>query len=253
MNSFSGVEVEARSAGGIRYSTSVFSPGFATALHQHEEAYFCLVVEGSSVQRSGGAERLRERGRAYYYPAGEPQSERFGYGGGRLFSVQLSAEVLAGLPDSTRLPARSAELAGPGALVFRRLFRACGEDSLALEDLTMRLVGAVAGDHGHVLPWAPIVRDYLHAHFRDKPTLRQIAAAAGLHPVHLCRAFPQRFGVTIGDYLRALRVDHAARQLQATDRPIADIALDVGFSSQAHLTRELKSLLGTTPAAYRRR
>src|SRR5262245_51488501 len=127
MGSFSGVEVEARTAGGIRYSTSVFPPGFVTAPHQHDEAYFCLVVEGNSAQRSGGVERRRERGRAYFYPAGEPQSERFGRSGGRLFSVQLSAGVLAELRDASRLPERSAELAGPGALVFRRLYRTCGK------------------------------------------------------------------------------------------------------------------------------
>ncbi len=242
-----------RSAGGIRCSTSVFTPRFATAPHAHDEAYFCLVVEGSSAQRSGGAERLRERGCAYFYPAGEQQSERFGRQGGRLFSVQLSAAVLAGLPDATRLPQTSSELAGPGALLVRRLFGVDRDDACAVLDLTMLLVGTLARDQGAGSAWAPLVRDYLHAHFRDKPTLEQIAAAVGLHPVHLCRAFPQRFGVTLGAYLRALRVDCAARQLVATERSLADIALDAGFSSQAHLTRELKKHLGTTPAAYRRR
>jgi AraC family transcriptional regulator len=253
VSSFSGVEVEVRSAGGIRCSTSVFPPRFETAPHAHDEAYFCLVVEGSSAQRSGGAERVRERGRAYFYPAGEQQSERFGRPGGRLFSIRLGPGVISGLPEATRLPERSSELAGLGALLVRRLFGLAGDDPCAVEDLTLLLVGTLARDQGAGSAWAPLVRDYLHAHFREKPTLGQIAAAVGLHPVHLCRAFPQRFGVTIGAYLRALRVDCAARQLVATERPLADIALDAGFSSQAHLTRELKKHLGTTPAAYRRR
>jgi AraC family transcriptional regulator len=98
-----------------------------------------------------------------------------------------------------------------------------------------------------------IARDFLHEHFAEKLSLRRIAAAAGVHPVHLCRAFPRKFGVTVGDYLRALRVDDAARQLAATRRPIAEIALDAGFDSQSHLTRHFRARLGVTPAAYRAR
>jgi AraC family transcriptional regulator len=252
MSSFHGVEVQALTSSGIRYGTRDFPAHFATAPHTHEEAYFCLVVDGASAQRSGRGEHLRDRGRAYFYPAGEVQSERFGPKGSRLFSVQLGGSVLAELRETVRLPQRSSELDGLAALTVRRLeLESRRGDALGLEELTMLLVGALARESRSAVRWAPIVRDYLHARFKDKPTLAQIAAAAGLHPVHLCRAFPQRFGVTLGDYLRGLRVDYAARQLVATDRVIVDIALDAGFSSQAHLTREMRKLLGTTPAAYR--
>ena len=252
-SAFSGREVEALAAGGIRCSTTVFPPGFATAPHAHAEAYFCLVVDGQSAQRSGGQERLRERGRAYFYPPGEVQDERFGRRGGRLFSVRLSAAFLAHLPGADRLPERSAELAGPAALQVRRLWSSCPGSPLDVEALTLALLAALSRERCDGARWAPAVRDYLHAHFREKPSLREIAAVVGLHPVHLCRAFPRRFGVTLGAYLRALRVDHAARQLLSTQRSIAEVALDAGFSSQAHLSRELRKLLGTTPAALRRR
>ena len=253
MSAFHGVELGSSRLGGVRYRTSAYPSDFATAAHAHEEPYFCLVVGGSSRQRSGNQERFREHGSAYFYPSGEVQSERFGERGSRLFSIELGAEARAQLCESTRLPESSAELTGLSALALRRLYLEWrAEDSLCIEDLTQLLVGSLVREGCDAVRWAPTVRDYLHVHFRERLTLARIAREAGVHPVHLSRAFPKRFGVTLGAYLRGLRLDHAARQLAATDRPIAEIALDAGFASQAHLTRELKRQLGTTPASYRR-
>jgi AraC family transcriptional regulator len=254
MSAFHGVEVEAREVGGLRYRTSVFAPGSATQPHAHETAYFCLVLEGHSDQRAGRIERSRECGRAYFYPSGEVHSERFGRQGSRLFSVEIGGAALADTGLERRLPGASLELAGLAALMLRRVHLEAYEgDGLGIENQALALIGVLAGESCDHLRWAPIVRDYLHSHFREKVTLRELALAAGLHPVHLCRAFPRRFGVTVGKYLRALRADHAARLLRKTDRSVAEIALEAGFSSQPHLTRELKRLLGTTPAAYRQR
>lgn len=202
MSSFSGQEVQVLTAGDVRYSTSIFPPGFVTAPHAHETAYFCLVVDGVSAQRSGGKQRLRDRGRAYYYPPGESQEERFGKGGSRLFSVQMSTAVLAHLPGADRLPERSLELAGPAALLVRRLFGSCPHDPLDVEDLTMMLVAAMTRERCEGARWAPAVRDYLHAHFRDKPTLllvltgpataRRLATARCSSRTRRCRPRPRR-------------------------------------------------------------
>jgi len=253
VSAFHGVEIQSRSVGGVRWTTSAFPAGFSTPRHAHDEAYFCLVLAGSSRQRSGQDERFRVPGRAYFYPSGEVQSECFGRRGSRLFSVAIGAAVLERSGDASVMPRASFELAGPSALRLRRLaHEARGGDLLCVEDLALELVAALIRERCHSVRWAPVVREYLHAHYSEKLTLQEIARVADLHAVHLCRAFSQRFGLTLGQYLRALRVDHAARELVATDRPIADIAVAAGFASQPHMTREWRRHLGTTPAAYRR-
>ena len=110
--SFHCVESESATPGGVRFRTCVFPPHFATPPHQHDGAFFCLVLDGVSDQRSGSEERRRDRGRAYFYPAGETQCERFGATGGRIFTVDLPSTDM-------RLPRGSSELAGWPAL--RRL------------------------------------------------------------------------------------------------------------------------------------
>jgi AraC family transcriptional regulator len=47
-------------------------------------------------------------------------------------------------------------------------------------------------------------------------------------------------------------MEWAAALLAGTEQSIADIALETGFSSQAHLTTAFQRLYRTTPAAYRR-
>ena len=74
-----------------------------------------------------------------------------------------------------------------------------------------------------------------------------------VEPTRLLRGFRRFLETTPADYLRQLRVDQARRLLAETERPIADIALETGFTDQSHLTRVFRRLLGETPAASRRR
>lgn len=83
-------------------------------------------------------------------------------------------------------------------------------------------------------------------------SVHDLAAAVGL-PV---KSFRLRFRETTGQrphsYLVASRLDSAQRKLSGTGQPIADIALELGFSSQAHLTMAFTRHIGISPASYRR-
>ncbi len=50
-----------------------------------------------------------------------------------------------------------------------------------------------------------------------------------------------------------MRINAACELLTTTDRTIADIAGDVGFYDQSHLTNEFVRRKGLTPARYRER
>jgi AraC family transcriptional regulator len=238
---FHEIEREWQTDGGLRLRVSNCAPHASTPPHAHERPFVCLILGGTSVQRAGTRELTRDRGRAYFYPADEVQSERFGAAGGRIFTLEVAGVA--------RLPDASSELTGPAALFLRRCWTS--GDDLDRDEAAASLAGVLSRDREDVLRWMHVARDFLHAHFAEKLTLRRIAGAVGVHPVHLCRAFPHRFGTTVGEYLRALRVDDAARRLASTDEPIAAIAIDAGFDSQSHLTRHFRARLGVTPAVYR--
>jgi AraC-like DNA-binding protein len=78
----------------------------------------------------------------------------------------------------------------------------------------------------------------------------ELAAATGCSRYTLYRAFRSAFGLSPGDYQRQLRL-RAARRLLASGRGPAEVAAEVGFADQAHLTRWFVRTFGVTPGAYR--
>jgi AraC-like DNA-binding protein len=83
-------------------------------------------------------------------------------------------------------------------------------------------------------------------------TLDAMARAAALSASRLHALFRQETGLSPHDWLLRRRLERACALLAATARPIADIAIEAGFSDQSVLTRAMRSAMDTTPAAYRK-
>jgi AraC family transcriptional regulator len=96
------------------------------------------------------------------------------------------------------------------------------------------------------------VLDYMEAHLGEDLSILTLAAEAEVSPGHFARAFKRATGRSVHQHLLRRRVEWAAALLRDTVQPIVDMALAVGFCSQAHLTTAFQRVYGTTPAAYRR-
>jgi AraC family transcriptional regulator len=79
----------------------------------------------------------------------------------------------------------------------------------------------------------------------------RMAAEVGLPRSTFAAAFKRAKGMPVHQYLLRMRADQAADLLRSTDFPIADIAQQVGFAHQAHMTRVLHRLKRLTPAQIR--
>lgn len=71
----------------------------------------------------------------------------------------------------------------------------------------------------------------------------------GISAYALIRAYKRMFALTPVQHQMALRVD-AACELLANGANVSDAAAELGFSDQAHLTREFKKRIGCTPGSY---
>ena len=99
--------------------------------------------------------------------------------------------------------------------------------------------------------WLDRARQYLHDRYADPLHLSDIAYEVGVEPERLARTFRRAFGEPMASYLRRLRVEVAATMLAGGDSPISQVAADVGFADQSHMTRCFARYLGITPARYR--
>jgi AraC-like DNA-binding protein len=94
---------------------------------------------------------------------------------------------------------------------------------------------------------------FLERGFPRPITTRDVAGAAGISVPRLHALFAQWLGQGPGQYLAALRLDHARDRLIRSSEPVAEIALAAGYSEQSAFTRAFRRRFGETPAAFRRR
>jgi AraC family transcriptional regulator len=96
------------------------------------------------------------------------------------------------------------------------------------------------------------VRAAIEAQLGDSLSIEKLAELLSMSPYYFSRTFKATFGQSPHAFVLDQRVDAACRALRSDkDRPIAEIANAVGFSSQSHLTETFRRRLGTTPARWR--
>ncbi len=78
-----------------------------------------------------------------------------------------------------------------------------------------------------------------------------IARELGVHKSHLVRAFSNAVGMAPQTYMRQVRVAKS-RELISEGSKLSEVALMLGFSDQAHLTREFKKVFGVPPGVLSR-
>ncbi|MEP0925435.1 AraC family transcriptional regulator [Leptolyngbya sp. ST-U4] len=95
------------------------------------------------------------------------------------------------------------------------------------------------------------VLNYIHTHLDRDLSLAELADVINISPTYFASLFKQAIEISPHQYVIQQRVEQAKLMLSKTDLAIADIALQVGFSSQSHLTQQLKRLTGMTPKQIR--
>lgn len=134
-----------------------------------------------------------------------------------------------------------------------------GAHPLALDELSIGFCEAAFGSEKIDAP-SPLggrgatlatAKEYLHAHYRGPITLADVAAAVGVSPIYLTQLFKRSLGMSLHQYVIALRLNEAFFELG--DAPdITGLALDFGFSSHSHFTAVFRSRFGATPSSIRR-
>ncbi len=91
--------------------------------------------------------------------------------------------------------------------------------------------------------------DYINDHLEQELSLSNLAAVVQMSPFHFARLFKQSTGLAPHQFVIRCRVERAKELLLQGKLGIADIAVEVGFANQSHLTRHFKRIVGVTPRA----
>ncbi len=96
------------------------------------------------------------------------------------------------------------------------------------------------------------VKDYIEAHYDEPLTVEQIAREVYLSASRLSHIIKGELGMTLGDYISRIRIVKAKELLGEKDRPISQVAQEVGFPDQSYFTKVFKKIEKCTPKVYRK-
>lgn len=247
---------------GCRATEARFSAGDVLHPHEHDRPIIAVMLRGSFDTAIAGHRFECRPDWAWTEPCEERHANFIGRAGARVLVLQPDPqhaplyETIGPLVDTVahvQVPQVSLD-------ARRVLAEMDHNDTLSALSIDALLVGMLVAvsrssdarrERGSPA-WLKRVRDRLHDEFRSPPSVAELATTAGVTPTHLCHAFRQRTGTTIGEYVRQVRAAWAAEQLRSTELSLSVIALSAGYADQSHFTREVRRLLGARPSDYRR-
>lgn len=92
---------------------------------------------------------------------------------------------------------------------------------------------------------------YVEHHYRDNPTLTELAALSGYSLSRFKTKFKEVVGIPPANYISMRKLEYAKEQLSKTDFSITQIALDAGFSSSNYFGTTMKRTTGHSPHDFR--
>lgn len=246
---------------GLSINAGTYPAGSAMAIHTHEEARFVLQLKGMTKHDVRKETRLVTPSTLLFIPAGEPHADCF---------LKNSDAFIIGMEDHwlSRYQQIVPFLRTPSlfqkdtaaALALRMSREAAAPDNLSplmLDGLALELLTVVARTMAAPAEtgtprWLRQTQELLHAHFTEELSIETLAKTAGVNPAHLMRTFRQRYRVTIGEYVRKLRIEHACLLLASSEVTSTQVAHAVGFHQQSHFCRAFKAQIGVTPSEFQK-
>jgi AraC-like DNA-binding protein len=246
-----------------RYIDHRFAP------HVHDGYVIGMIMAGAQRYRYRGAEHLAGSGTLVLINPDELHTGHKGTEDGWLYrAFYPESEQILSLLGELELPTR--HLPVFGATLYRdqdlvngfcQLHRLLESPSTALQQQTawremmlslLQRHGGVAdaGKPGKEHRAVSMAKELLQARLAAPPSLEELAAAVNLSPFHFARVFRRATGMPPHAWLMQQRIAQARALLQNGCLPL-EVAMQLGFADQSHLSRQFKQVYGVGPAAYR--
>jgi AraC family transcriptional regulator len=235
-------------------------PGLVLPPHFHENTNIALTLEGTFFETIRGRAQDMGPSGVVLRPAGEKHSNQYGRVGSRSLIIEVKPQRLAMISEVTSILDCAAYFKGGssanfGLRIYREFKRMDCLAPLSIEALVLEMLVEITREDSRLERdqprWLRMARDLVHDQFSQTLSLSNIAEVVGVHPAHLAKIFRRHYGCTVGEYIRMLRLDYAARLLAQSDKTLIAIALAAGFYDQSHFAHLFKLRFGVTPGDFR--
>ncbi len=257
-------------------------PQIATVMHKHDFLELVIIFSGSGVHKIAGTSRNIGEGDIFMIPRDIYHQYQNCSPDLTLLNILFVPELIP-LPllDISRLPGYEAlycgrvgrdepcvffhvedaeyefirrlaveldhenELRAPGYLfnmlglfiaILGKLVRIYSDAQVSTKKFNMNTDGVIA---------------YLNRHFKEKINTTRLCSLAGRSKASLMRNFVRETGISPLQYQMQLRIAEAATLLRTTEKNLAEIAYEVGFTDSNYFGRQFKRIIGDSPGKFR--
>lgn len=121
----------------------------------------------------------------------------------------------------------------------------------AMFKLVMLKVAETAEENALPARMVEELDSYIRDNVGDEISNTEIGAIFGYHPFYVSKVLKEKKGLTLRQYIINYRLKASKRLLELTDKSIADIASECGFTDASYFAKTFKSYFGETPKDYR--
>lgn len=247
--------------GGLSLSRFFQPPQRRLPWHEHQDASICFVASGGYSERLGTQANDCPPHAMVFKPAGVRHADQFGRAGATCLLIEIASNRLDTIEPCAavlRQPGvlRNARLSALGHRIHDEFVAGDRFSALAIEALVLEVLVEGSRTRNDALAtrpprWLRQARDLIQDGTSEPITLSTIARAIDIHPAHLARTFRNHFGCSIGDYVRRLRLERAARLLAEPGPSVAQVSSRTGFFDQSHFAKAFRRHTGMTPIQFR--
>lgn len=232
-----------------------------TPWHYHENPYFMLVLQGNMLDCNKREKSLLPPGSLMF---NNWQEQHYG--------IRHSAQAAGFHLEFERSWCRkngfdlemlegSEKIEDPQiqCLLYRIYFEFLLSDEhseLSIDMLLLKISDALSlkkvPDFAAVPSWIARLKEILHED-RSNLTLEKLSQELGVHPVHISRAVPKYLSISLGEYIRKLKLQRATSMLLNSDKTLTEIAHQAGFSDQSNFNHVFKNYYKRNPGYFRKR
>lgn len=229
----------------------------ADPVHSHSNVHFGFTIEGGCLEKKKTPYEILPGDITYYYAGEEHQLLRI-LKPSRRVNLELEQKFVEEFHVSEdRIHHAVTKMPDAKFLMVQIYKELMIRDDFSLPSIQMTLLNLLGGPDGQPFSkaqpgWVNQVNEYLHAHFSEPVSLKDLAAAGNVHPVTVSRSFPKYFGCTLGEYMRKLKIERSLAMIRSPEASLTAVAYSCGFFDQSHFTRVFSELNGVLPSVYRK-
>jgi len=231
-----------------------------TPWHYHENPYFMFVLHGNMIDRNKRVKSLLPTGSLMF---NNWQEEHYGVrdsttaGGFHLeFEKKWfkSTGVDIDVFEGSQL-IEDPQIHIPFAKLYYEFIIADQYSEVSIELLLLQICDALATakriNQKSVPAWIDKLKEILQ-YDTSNLSLQYLSEQLQVHPVHISRVASKYLSVSLGEYIRQIKLKRAIPLVLHSDYLLTEIAYAAGFSDQSHFNRTFKHYLGLSPGRYRR-